>query len=144
MKFWKILLQVQATASSSSTAAAMTPELEQGPVEAVIRSAEGVDEVAQDAELGLGETEEGSEEEAAVVGPSVFVAGKFVPPTEDQKLLDARQLVVLGKARIEEDVDKAAATVSAFARVQNRDKVCASIVRVQNGNKVRIFLPASI
>ena len=49
----------------------------------------------------------------------MFVAGNFVPPQEDMKLLDARQLVVQGKVQEDSEADKAAASVSAFARVHN-------------------------
>ena len=62
---------------------------------------------------------EGEKEDEEAVGPSVFVPGVFVPPEEDVKLLDARKLVVLGKAQDDSEADKAAPTVSAFARVQN-------------------------
>ncbi|GAX78082.1 hypothetical protein CEUSTIGMA_g5524.t1 [Chlamydomonas eustigma] len=107
--------KVQAEASTSSSAVVSTSEIEQKVVEAAASPAVVEGE-------GKGQ-EESEKEEAGIVGPSVFVSGKFIPPTEDQKLLDARQLVVAGKAEKEEDVDKAVAAVSAFARVQNRNKL---------------------
>lgn len=75
----------------------------------------------QGGEEGEGEEkacDEDDENEAAG-GPSVFIAGTFVPPEEDIKLLDARQLVVHGKAQDDSEADKAAPSVSAFARVHN-------------------------
>ena len=81
------------------------------------------------AENAASEEEDNEEEEAgegeAPVGPSFFVAGKFLPPQEDIKVVDARQLVVHDKKAgqgdaddkeaLEEDVEKIAG-ISAFAR----------------------------
>jgi hypothetical protein len=57
------------------------------------------------------------------VGPSFFVAGKFLPPQEDVKVVDARQLVVQDKRcqgdleGPEQEVDvESIAGISAFAR----------------------------
>jgi hypothetical protein len=78
----------------------------------------GPDEVDAGAEGGAEDGDGDGDDVSA--GPSVFVpAGAFVPPQEDIKLLDARQLVVQGKVTEEAEADKAQSTVSAFARVHN-------------------------
>ena len=79
------------------------------------------EEVPGDTSGAEEEQDGGDDEEASKpAGPSVFVpAGAFVPPQEDIKLLDARQLVVQGKVTEESEADKAQSTVSAFARVHN-------------------------
>lgn len=46
----------------------------------------------------------------------MYIAGTFQPPPEDVQVVDARLLVVQGKVEVEEEADKAASTVSAFAR----------------------------
>ena len=89
------------------------------------RTAEESDE-EEDAEEEGEEGEEGEGNEEGAVGPSVFVPGTFVPPEEDIKLLDARRLVVHGKAQDDSEADRAASTVSAFARVHNT-KVCMCV-----------------
>ena len=94
---------------------ASTPDLA-----AVEEEAEGPEEDEEEEEgLGAEDGEVGAAEEEEATGPSVFVAGNFVPPQEDMKLLDARQLVVQGKVQEDSEADKAAASVSAFARVHN-------------------------